>query len=671
MSQRLKITDSLREKPLPGLTSKSLQFLPETTQDEQSIAQRFEAMVEAYPDRPAIRTLEGCISYRELNHRANRIAHALAGACASMDRPVATLLSMSPEYICTLFGALKAGRFYVSLAPDFPAESSRKVLAVAAPDVLITDTESLYLAEELAGDGCTILNIDALGDSLEDTNPGLEITPDALAYMVFTSGSTGVPKGVFQNQRNLLRYCRSQVEVMHLTATDCINCCSTPPVFGTITSIFAALMAGAAVFPVNVTKHGFPGLRDSLEQGHVTIFTPYVTLFRRFARTLSGNENFSAIRLVRPVGEATTSLDFQRFRALFSSSCRLLISYGSSEAMGVCARFYDRDAQIKEGNLSPGVPVAGVEVKIIDAQGRPCATGESGEIVISSPFVSLGYWKREDLSREVFSGGSDASSNRSFRTGDLGCLLADGSLVHQGRRDFQLKIRGFRVELPAVELALARIEGIEEVSVVGIDNAMNEKELLAFYVPANKQPLPKLRTLLGESLPDHMVPQRIVALGSLPRTDTDKVNTALLSDRAFLQSTLLQELRLDDPEAEPARPTGDPGDNGAAQVTVMDSREQALADIWTQVLKVARPSPDSRFFQVGGSSLDAMEMQSQIEQVFGVPVSLDSIFDDPTLADLAAQLPHPKPATGALAEVPTAILRNVAPKPRSSWWRRR
>lgn len=665
MSQRLKIADSLQEKPRPCLAPETLQLLPETTQDEQSIAQRFETMVEAYPGRPAIRTLDGCISYRELNCRANRIAHALAAACASMDQPVATLLSMSPEYICALFGALKAGRFYVSLAPDFPAESSRKVLAVAKPAVLITDTENLHLAAQLADDNCTIVNIDVLDDSLEDTNPGLEIEPDALAYIVFTSGSTGVPKGVHQNQRNLLRYCRSQAEVMQITAADCINCCSMPSVFGTITSIFAALMNGAAVFPVDVAKLGFPGLRDSLEQGHVTIFTPYVTMLRRFARTLSGNENFDAIRLLRPVGEASTSLDFQRFRALFSSSCRLLISYGSSEAMGVCARFYDWDAPIKDGNLSPGLPVTGVELKILDEQGRPCTAGESGEIVISSPFVSLGYWTRDDLSREVFSSGPDDSGNRSFRTGDLGCVLPDGSLVHQGRSDFQVKIRGFRVELPAVELALARIEGIEEVSVVGIDNAMNEKELLAFYVPANKQPLPKLRTLLGESLADHMVPRHIVALGSLPRTDTDKVNKALLSDRGFLQSAMLRDLRLDDPEAEPT------GDNGAAQATVMNSREQALAAIWMQILKVARLGPDSRFFQVGGSSLDAMEMQSQIEQVFGVPVSLDSIFDDPTLADLAAQLPLSQPTTVAPVETPKAIPRSAAPKRRSSWWRRR
>ena len=661
----MKIEYRQRAKPLPGLAAGTSGVLPETTRGEQSVAQCFEAIAEAFPDRPAIRTLDDCISYGELNRRANRIAHALAGACANMERPVATLIGVSPAYICAIVGALKAGRFYVSLAPDFPLESNRKVLAVAAPDVLITDTENRHLAEELAGDSCTILNIDALDDALADTNPGLEIEPDAFVYMVFTSGSTGVPKGVYQNQRNLLRYCRSQAELMQITATDCISCCSTPPVFGTVTSIFVPLLAGAAVFTVDVTKLGFPGLQDCLKQGHITVFTLYVTLFRRFAGTLSRNECFDAIRLVRLVGEASTSLDFQHFRAHFASSCRLLISYGSSEAMSVCAEVYDQNSQIEGGNLSPGRPLPGVELKILDEQGRPCATGESGEIVVCSPFLSLGYWEREDLSREVFVGGSDESGNRTYRTGDLGCLLPDGSLMHQGRLDFQVKIHGFRVELPAVALALARIEGIEEVSVVGIDNAMNEKELLAFYVPANRQPLPKLRALLGDSLPDHMVPRRFVALASLPRTDSDKVNTALLSDRSFLQSAMLRDLRLDDPEAEQS------GETSAAQVTVMDGREQALADIWTRVLKGARLSPDSRFFQLGGSSLDAMEMQSQVEQAFGVPVSLDDIFDDPTLADLAAKLPNPEPATVAPAKVAQAIPRNVAPKPRSSWWRRR
>ncbi len=483
---------------------------------------------------------------------------------------------------------------------------------------------------------------------------------------MFTSGSTGVPKGVYQNQRNLLRYCRSQAELMQISATDCISCCSAPPVFGTVTSIFVPLLAGAAVFTIDVTKRGFPGLRDSLEQGHVTVFTLYVTLFRRFAGTLSGKENFAALRLIRLVGEATTSLDFQHFRTRFPSARRLLISYGSSEAMSVCARFYDRDTQIEDGSLSPGRPLPDVELAILDEQGKACAPGESGEIVVSSPFLSLGYWKREDLSQGIFVGGSDDSGNRSFMTGDLGCLLPDGSLIHQGRRDFQVKIRGFRVELPAVELALSRIEGIEEASVVGIDNAMNEKELLAFYVPANKQPIPNLRTLLGASLPDHMVPSRIVALRGLPLTDSGKVNTALLSDRDFLQSAVLHDLRLE--EAGSLRSAGD---IGTVQFTGMDRREQALADIWTRILKEASLDPDSRFFQVGGSSLDAMEMQSQVEQVFGVPVSLDCIFDDPTLAEFAAQLPPPAIATAASDEAPAATHQDAAPSSRNPWWRLR
>ena len=372
------------------------------------------------------------------------------------------------------------------------------------------------------------------------------------------------------------------------------------------------------------------------------MFIPYVTMFRRFAGTLSGKVGFGALRLLRLVGEAATSLDFQHYRALFPPSCRLLISYGSSESMGVCARYYDQDTAIEEGNLSPGGPLPGVEVKILDEQGKACATGESGEIVVSSPYLSLGYWKREDLSRSVFVGRTGDSSNRTLMTGDLGCLLPDGSLVHQGRRDFQVKIRGFRVELPAVELALLRIEGIEEASVVGIDNAMNEKELLAYYVPVTRQPLPKLRALLADTLPDYMVPSRIVALDRLPRTDSGKVNTALLSESSFLQSAMPQGLRLEQPapDAIGSVPQAcDPGGIDALEAAGLDNRERALADIWSRILGNREFGTDSRFFHAGGNSLDALELQSRMEQVFGVPIPLERIFDDPTLGELAAQLP--------------------------------
>ena len=264
-----------------------------------------------------------------------------------------------------------------------------------------------------------------------------------------------------------------------------------------------------------------------------------------------------------------------------------------------------------------GYPIEDREVLLLDAAGRPVPSGEPGEIVLRSRYLALGYWRRPDLSREAFTPDPADGALRRYRTGDLGVVTPDGCLTHLGRQDFQVKIRGHRVETAEVELALLELDGVQEAVVTAREGRGGEQELIAYVVPAGAPPAPDaLRAELGSRLPDYMVPAAFVTLPALPLTDTGKVDL-----RALPAPGRLRPLPL--PPAAPATPA-----------------EEALAAIWREVLDLDEIGVHDDFLELGGNSLLATQVLARVQQLFGTHLPPSALLGAGTIAEMAGLLPR-------------------------------
>lgn len=334
------------------------------------------------------------------------------------------------------------------------------------------------------------------------------------------------------------------------------------------------------------------------------------TLFRHFADGLNDSDLFPDLRLVALGGEAMNRKDVELYKQKFPDNCLLSTGLGSTEAGTTCLFIFDKQAEITSSLVPPGYPIEGIEVLILDEKGNQVKTGEVGEIAIKSRYLALGYWNQPDLSREKFSSISETSCERLLRTGDMGRLLTDGCLVHAGRKDFQVKIRGFRVDVSEIEMALMDYGFLKETVVVGHENTRGEIFLVA-YIVSRQKPEPtvsELRNFISEKLPDYMIPSRFVFLDSIPLTVNGKI------DRKALPVPDVSSIQLEN-FVPPSNPT-----------------EEILATIWENILGVEKVGIHDNFFELGGNSLIASQVISRIRQTFSVEITLQSLFEKPTIS---------------------------------------
>src|SRR6266508_4327205 len=379
--------------------------------------------------------------------------------------------------------------------------------------------------------------------------------------------------------------------------------------------VLRALLNGACVYPFDIKKEGLAGLADWLIQERVTIFNSVVTAFRHFVATLSGNEQFPQLRLIKLVGEMVHGQDVELYQKYFSADCIFVNSYGPNEAGHVCHYFVDKNTQVTTSSVPVGYAVDGKDIILLDDEDNEVALGTVGQIAVRSCYLSPGYWRRPDLTRAKFRRANSDALEWIYFTGDLGRIGPDGCLVLMGRQDFQVKVRGNRVEIAEVEMALLDLETVKEAVVVAREDTPGQKRLVAYLVPT-AQPAPtvtSLRKRLAEKLPDYMIPSAFVCLDALPVIGIGKVNRQALPDPGESRPNL------DTAFALPRSPA-----------------EEVLAGIWAQVLALDRVGIHDNFFDLGGHSLAATRVVSRIIQEFQLEISLQSLLQCPTVAALAA-----------------------------------
>jgi amino acid adenylation domain-containing protein len=515
-----------------------------------------------------------------------------------------------------ILGALKAAKFYVPLDPSLPFVRSRFILNDAQAESIITDSKHLSLASALVESPNRVLNIDEIEHG-RDTDPSAHAQPDDLCWVIYTSGSTGRPKGVMQTHRNVLHFMMNYTNGLHICTEDRLTLLYSFSVNGGAHDIFAALFNGAALFPYDLKAEGFAGLRPWLIDEKITIYHSVPTVFRQFADSLVGGEDFPDMRIVRLGGEPVYRRDLNLFKQHFAKDCILVNRLGSSETGSLRMFFLDKETELTSNLMPVGYAVSDNDVLLLDDAG--VQVDDEGEIAVRTRYVSPGYWNRPDLTAEAFSDDPTVARGKIYRTGDLGRMLPDGCLLHLGRKDFFVKIRGYRVELEEIEMALLEYPGIKEAVVRAWNNNSGDERLAAYVVPMTA-PGPnasEIRQFLADKLPEYMIPTTFTSLDALPLTDTLKV------DRRAL------------PEPKGLRP-----DIAVPYATPRNPIEQALVRIWADVLGLDCVGVHDNFLDLGGHSLAATRIISRVVKIFPLELPVRSLFDSPTVAEMSEIIVH-------------------------------
>jgi amino acid adenylation domain-containing protein len=590
---------------------------------EKCIHELFTEQAERTPDAVAVVFEDQCLCYRELNRRANQLAHYLQKQGIGPESLVGICLARSLEMVISLLAVLKAGGAYVPMDPNYPQERIGFMVEDAGIRIILTQSSvfsrftfhvsplTIYLDtdwETIQGmDGVTIAE-----QSLDD--PKVEVPGGNLAYVIYTSGSTGKPKGVMVAQQALTNHMLWITACFSLTATD-IVLQKTPFSFdASIWEYYAPLMKGACLLMAHPYGHQDPVyLVKTIETRSVTILQLVPSLLRMIVAEPSLKECFS-LRKVFCGGEALT----QDLAETFHDCCQaeLVNLYGPTEVT-IDSIYWDYGPETV-GKSVIGRPVANTQAYILDHNAQPVPLGVAGELYIGGAQVARGYLNRPYLTAEKFVPDlfSAEPGTRLYKTGDLARYLPDGSIEYLGRTDFQVKIRGFRVELGEIEAVLARHAQVQEAIVLVREDKPGNTRLAAYLVSSDKDTPPKiaeLRDYLKANLPEYMVPSAFVTLKSLPLMPNGKVDRKALPTPEYRSST----------------------GTYAAPRTLL---EEEMAGIWSKLLGVERIGMHDTFFELGGHSLLAMQVISRLRQVFQVELPMRALFEEPTIGGLAKRV---------------------------------
>ena len=579
---------------------------------EDTIASRFERQVAAVPDKLTLVTDEVSLTYRALDLQASRIAAVLASLPSQRDRPIALFIKDEAARLAAVLGVLKANRIFIPLAPDSPQNWVAQVVEDSGAAQIIVDSSTRSIAELAATGNVTVMEVEQLARSLQSVVADRIASADDTAYIVYTSGSTGRPKGVATSHRSLIRNCGDRNPVAKIGRSDRYANLASSGVYAWIRNSFSPLLSGSCLFPFDLRRHGLQKLTPWLIDQKITYVSFSGSLLRTWLASLPDNLRFPSLRFIGGTGERLYAQDVIRVSRHLGGDWQIGHAYSSTEAGFITTQIFTPLRLPDSGIVAAGCPVDWVEICIKDETGTLVPPGEIGEIVVRSRFLAQGYWNNPELTAEVFQTDPLDSSIRIYRTGDLGRWRSDGMLEHMGRKGRRIKLRGYNIEPVQVETELIRQPGVTDAAVVLHDSTAGKESCLVGYVVASANASPSdLRKGLAERLPSYMVPSHIVVLNSFPIASSGKI------DHNALPPPYREEARL------------------VAFRTPADDREHELLAIWQEVLKLPKIGIDDDFFELGGTSLQALMMFAQIEARLGYSLSPTILIQAPTIARLA------------------------------------
>jgi amino acid adenylation domain-containing protein len=597
----------------------------------------FAEQARQHPESAAVLEGEHTLSYAQLDARAHRLAQRLQALDIAPASRIGVCMERSIEEIVALLAVLKADCTYVPFDPRQPPERLAHILRDAdAAAVIVTRTAERALAAARAGSTrpVIVLDRDTTGEAAAPFAASVPARGEAPAYVMYTSGSTGEPKGVVVPQRAIVRLVRD-TDYLQIGAQDVIAHLSNPAFDAATFEVWGALLNGArlAVIPRETTLAPAE-LAATLDRDGVTTLFLTTALFNLVARD---TPRAFADRVVLFGGEAVEPRWVAA--ALAAGPKRLLHVYGPTETTTFATWHEVRAVDDTASTVPIGRPIANTEVYVLDRHGEPVPPGVPGEIYIGGPGLAEGYLGRPELTAECFVAHPFAPEPgaRLYRTGDRARYRDDGAIEFLGRLDRQVKIRGHRIESAEIEIALRALPQVRDAVVVVRGDTADTRQLIAYVAvtPGNEPAPADFSSNLRRTLPDYMIPAAIVMLPALPLTGNGKVDRAALPD----------------PDVLAARRTG-------KQAAPWDPLEHLIAHVWEGLLGVRDIGVHDDFFDLGGHSLLAAQMMDEIARETGVSVPLTALFTDATIAHLASVL-----RGGAASAAPVVALRAEGTRP--------
>ena len=600
------------------------------------IHQMFEMQVERSPQAIAVVFENTQLTYRQLNQRANQLAHHLRTLGVGPEVLVGICLERSLEMIVGLLGILKAGGAYVPLDPAYPSERLAFILSDIQTPVLLTQEK---VVKNLPPHQAQVICLDSnwqgnIRNSQE--NPVNETTTDNLIYVIYTSGSTGQPKGAMIPHRGICNQLHWKQTTFGLTQIDKVLLTISFSFDPSVWQIFWPLCFGGQLFIARPGGHQDTAyLVKVITEQQITVLGLVPSILRVLLEE-KGIENCRFIRHITCGGEALGGELIERFFAQLNLDNVLHNCYGPTEA-SIDTTFWSCHRGTNYAFAPIGRPITNAEIHILDENLQPVPVGESGELHIGGIGLARGYLNRPELTIDkfIFNPFSSKRGARLYKTGDLARYLSDGNIEFLGRIDHQVKIRGFRIELGEIEAILAQHPALTQTLVIAREDVIGDKQLVA-YVVASSEQIPsqaQLRRFLQGQLPEYMVPAYFVFLDTLPLNPNGKI------DRRALPAPDTFTLGLSTKFVAPENLT-----------------QEVLVSIWAKVLRLEQVGIHDNFFELGGHSLLATQVMSRIRQAFRIEIPLQLLFENPTIATLAEaiaqnQTPENNPQNQTIPQV--------------------
>ncbi len=601
--------DAKTNSPIPFLESEI----------EGSIDKRFQLVARRVPDHIAVNTLVDQLTYAQLDELSTRVAAAVASHPKSKDNSlVAILLDEAHWVMAAFFGILRSGRSVVALPHDSPPDQLRILWQDTGNPLVIAGKKTLELTRQIVSqpDGYLCLEDIASHAMLPMDQSALHDSKGSdLAVISYTSGSTGLPKGVMQSHRLILQTAFQNQTSYNLAPDDRSVVLASLGYGAAKTQCFAALLSGATLYLPNLSQFHLHTLLESLSKEQITILAmPPIGMFRQVLDELSNGNKLSSVRLALLGGDDLYPGDVDRFFSIFQPDTTLVFRLAGSEMNLLCEIHLHPGMKFPSEKIPVGYPVPGKDVMLLDETGREVLRGEIGEIVVRSRFLATGYWHQPELTAERFKLDPAGGDERIYHTGDLGRFNSQGQLEHLGRKDNMVKIHGFSVHLETIDQALGKLPYVKEGASSACPLPGGDRRLAAYLVPAGEQKpkVGEIRNALEQQLPAHMVPSVFVWLPELPHTSTGKI------DRKSL------------PAITRDRPNMD-----GRYIAPRDGLERSLVELWKQLLLLDEIGVEDDFFDLGGDSLSSVRMVVEAERLVGFTIP-QSYFQEPTIANLAS-----------------------------------